>query len=327
MNAATAASIKTRFKMKELFIIIIIASPFCLLAQKIKSEKIVKVGKIFMNQKLSYYYENDKKGNCIFTKNDGMNGPITMLFESEYDTLNRETRTYSAHSNIGFSVSETVYQTNRILHYGHFTDSGNVNSYERSSLNKVQSKKQFLRLEAIQQLLRAEKRLVEIEVLDSSKNVIAEIYFSEKGDTSTVNTRHYNSSNKQILFNFGVRNNEPWIWDIFFRYDNKSNLIKSIRLTPTNGVKDTTEITSYCYNGFNLLTSETYYYKKEFRNKTQYIYNKNHKILVERYYEGDKSKLSVVTLYKYKNGILSEKIQRDFRNSKKDLFTYQYTYW
>ncbi len=66
--------------MKGLLIIILITSHFCLLGQDIKSEKIVKTGKVFTNHKLSYYYENDKRGNTIFTKNDGMNGPITMLF-------------------------------------------------------------------------------------------------------------------------------------------------------------------------------------------------------------------------------------------------------
>ena len=317
--------------MKGLFIIILITSHFCLFGQDIKPEKIVKTGKVYTNHKLSYYYENDNRGNTVFTKNDGMNGPITMLFVSEYDTLNRKTRTYFAHSNIGFSLSETVFESNRILHYEYFTDSVDANSYERDSLNKINSQKEFIALKAIQQLLKAEKRLNEIEVLDSNKNIITEIYFSEKGDTSSINTLHYNSNNKEILFNYGIKNKEPWIWDIYYIYDNNSNLTKSIRLSSKNGVKDTTEIYSDSYNSFNLLTSKNYYYKKDFRNKTEYFYNKKDKIIEERFYEGDESKLDVVTLYRYKkNGMLLKKTQRDFRSTqkvKKEIFTYKLTYW
>jgi hypothetical protein len=60
--------------MKTLITIILITSHFCFLGQGAPSEKIVKSGKIFTNRELSYYYENDSRGNTIFTKNDGMNG-------------------------------------------------------------------------------------------------------------------------------------------------------------------------------------------------------------------------------------------------------------
>lgn len=317
--------------MKGLLIIILITSNFCLFAQDKKLEKIVKTGKVYTNHKLSYYYENDKRGNKIFTKNDGMNGPITMLFVSEYDSLNRETRTYFAHSNIGFSISERVYDKNKILHYEYLTDSINENSYQRDTLNKINSQKEFLELKPIQQLLKGEKKLKEIEVLDSHKNVIVEIYFSDKGDTSSMNTRDFNSMNKEILFRYGIKNKEPWIWDIYSIYDSNSNLTKSIRLSSKNGVKDTTEVYTYQYNSSNKLTTKSYHYKKEFKNRTEYIYNKNDKVIEERFYEGEEFKLDVLTKYKYKkNGMLLRKTKRDFRGNgkvKKEVFTYKLSYW
>lgn len=317
--------------MKEILTLILITVPFCLLAQDNNSEKIVKTGKVYTNHKLSYYYENDKRGNTIFTKNNGMNGPITMLFVSEYDSLNRETRTYFAHSNIGFSISENVYTSNKTLHYKYQTDSINENTYQRDSLNKINSQKEFIELKSIQQLIHGEKKLKEIEVLDSNKNVITEIYFSDQGDTSSINTRVFNSNNKEILFRYGIINKEPWIWDIYSTYDSNMNLIKSTRLSSKNGVKDTTEIYSYTYNSSNKLTSQMYHYQKDFRNKTEYVYDTNNKLIEERFYEGEEFELDVLTKYKYnKNGMLLKRTKQDFRgngNVKRDVFTYKLIYW
>ena len=62
-----------------------------------------------MNRKLSGYSQYDRKGNLIFDRNNGLSGPITMINAYEYDSLNRWTKWYSVHSNLGFSVSETLY--------------------------------------------------------------------------------------------------------------------------------------------------------------------------------------------------------------------------
>lgn len=317
--------------MKTLLITFLITTNLGLLAQDKNPEKIVKSGKVYTNHKLSYYYENDASGNTIFTKNDGMNGPITMLFVDEYDSLNRETRTYSAHSNIGFSIWETVYESNKISHYEYISDSLNETSYHRDTLNKINSQKEFLESASIKQLLKGVKQLTEMDILDSNQNVVTEIYFSDNGDTSSINTRVYNSMNKEILFRYGVKNDGPWSWDIYSNYDSHSNLTSSIRLSPNNGVMDTTEIYTFQYDASNQLTSKYYYYKKDFKNKTEYTYNKNNQVIEARFYEGDEYTLDVLTTYKYKkNGMLARKTQSDYRGSgkvKKEVFTYKLKYW
>lgn len=317
--------------MKKFLIITLILSNFGLFAQDKNIEKTVRIGKILTNNKLSYYFENDKNGNEIFNKNDGMNGPITMIFVSEYDSMNRELRTYFAHSNIGYSVSEKVYMNNKIYHFEYISDSINETSYQRSTLNKINTQKEFLELKSIQQLLNGEKKLKEIEELDSNKNIIAEIYYSDEGDTSSINTREYNSKNKEILFRYGIYDKESWNWDIYSIYDSNSNLTKSIRLSSNNGVNDTTEIYSYQYISSNKLASNNYYYNKDFRNRTEYVYNKTDMLIEERFYEGEEFKIDVLTKYKYKkNGMLIKKTQKDFRSNgkvKKEIFTYIYIYW
>jgi hypothetical protein len=332
-----AASLKTKTIMETMIkytiTILLTLLQFGLMGQNQKpgTKKIIKTGQIFTNKKLSFYYENDKNGNTIFSKNDGMNGDITMLFISEYDSLNRETRIFFAHSNIGFSLSEKVYDSTKIYHYEYEGEKDTINSFERDTLNKIDSQLEFLQLNAIKSLLKSKRQLKEIELVDSMGNVITEIYFSENGDTSSINSHVYDSNNKEIIFHYGLRNKEPWVWDIYYLYDNSFNKIKSIRLSSKNGIKDTTEVYTYHYNSQNLLFSEDYYNKKQFINKTDCFYNKNQKIIEEHFYEGEEFVLDVKTNYKYdKDGNLIKKVQKDYRQQKKDrknIYTYKLRYW
>lgn len=319
--------------IKCLFTSILFFLQFRLAGQNGKpfSNKIIKAGQVYTNHNLTLWYENDKNGNMIFSKNDGMNGDITMLFVSEYDSLNRETRIFFAHSNLGFSLSEKIYEPNKIYYYEYKVETDTLSSFDRETLNKVNSQFEFLQLNAIKILLKGKKQLTEVEILDSVKNVMTEIYFSEIGDTSSINSYVYNTLNKEIAFHYGLRGNEPWIWDIYYLYDNNSNKIKSIRLSSENGVKDTTEVYTYHYNSQNILVSKEYCNKRKFINKTDYFYNNKGQIIEERFYETEESILDVTTSYKYdKNGNFYKKVQRDFRQPKKDrknVFIYKVSYW
>jgi YD repeat-containing protein len=108
-------------------------------------------------------------------------------------------------------------------------------------------------------------------------------------------------------------------------------LIQSVRLSSEDNIKDTTEIYTYHYDSSQKLISESYYHKKDFGNRTEYFYNTNGHVVEERFYEGEEFELDVLTKYKYTpEGMLSKKIQRDFRvnrKGKKDLFRYEVRYW
>jgi hypothetical protein len=297
------------------------AVQFCLLGQtkNSQSKNVNKAGKIYTNKKLTGYSENDKNGNLIFSKNDGMNGEITMLFAAEYDSLNRKTRIFLAHSNIGFSLSEKVYDSNKIYHYEYKNKADTVDSFDRDTLNKINTRLEFLELHAIKALIKGKRQLNEIEILDAAKNVIAEIYFSENGDTSSINTHTYNSNNKEILFRYGLKSEEPWIWDIYYLYDSSLNLIKSIRLSSKHGKMDTTEVYTNHYNSSNLMISKDYYNAKKFMNKTDYTYNTKKQLIKEYFFEREESILDVITYYLYNsNGKCYKKIQIDYRLPKKD---------
>ena len=302
---------------------------FAQVEHKIKPN--VRTGKIYTNKKLTYYYENDKNGNCIFSKNDGMNGPITMVFVVEYDSLNREVKSYTAHSNVGFSIYETEYVNDKIIHYDYSTNSEKLKDFDRGMLNKINSQKEFLDIPAIKKLTNGFKIKTSIEVLDSMKNVEIEYYLSELGDTTSINYHKYNKNNDEIFFHYGTLGSDEWTWDIYSIYDKKNNLIKNFRISTEDGVKDTTEVRNYFYNDFNKLISKNYFNKNVFRNKTEYYYDKKMNLYKELFYEDEENKIDVITKYKFdKKGVAIKKITKDFRNSKherKEVITYKLTYW
>lgn len=318
--------------MKYLFLSLLTIVSFWLAGQNMPNPEVkVKTGQVFINKKLSFYYENDKNGNMIFSKNDGANGPITMLSVSEFDSLNREIRVFFAHSNIGFSLSETVYEANQIKEYSYSSDSETMKSFDRELLSKINSSSQFLELDAVKDLLKGDKHLTKISILDSAKKVSEEYYISKEGDTTSINFHRYDSKNNEVFFHYGTINSERWTWDIYKIYDHNANLIKSYRVSSEKGINDTTEVYNYIYDSENRIISRNYYYKREFRNKTNFIYNPQGRVAEERFYEGDEAEIDVEVFYYYdKKGNLVKKIANDFRKpekERKEIKTFKLTYW
>ncbi|MES2514685.1 MAG: hypothetical protein V4580_11100 [Bacteroidota bacterium] len=283
------------------------------------------------NTNNSYYYENDKKGNSVFSRNNGMNGPITMISFLEYDSLNRITKSYFAHSNIGYYLSETLYQNSKVTHYSYTTDSRMENDYNRELLNKIHTKKEFIYLKAYTDLHKSKKVISSIDSLDKFGNVVSELTYSETGDTSSYHTYKFNEHNKEILFHFGTKDSESWTWDIYSVYDSNLNRLKSFRISSENGLKDTSEVYNYIYDSTNHLLESNYYHHRVFKNKTLYQYDKNHKVKKETFYEGDQTVVDVITEYEYnKYDLLIKKVTYDSRNVKnkgKETCNYTYTYW
>lgn len=266
-----------------------------------------------------YYSEEDQNGNDVFSKNVGMNGPITMIFANDYDSLNRITKSYWVHSNLGYSLSETVYTNNSIENYQYKLKIDTSFNYDRDLLNTINTRKEFLDLKVFYFLQNGERRLTNVDYLDSLDNIIQEIYFSENGDTSSINTYVFNDKNEETSFHKFTLDSEDWSWDIYYLYDENSNKIKSTRISNSNGKKDTTEVYSYFYNDRNLITLENYYYKKQFRNKSEYSYNNNNQITSVLFYGDEEDIVDAKTIYKYsKKGKVTKKIIYDYRVNKKD---------
>lgn len=294
---------------------------------KTTEKSIIKSG-IQIDNENSLFYSNNKNGNLIFNKNDGMNGPVTMISALEYDNLNRETKSYWVHSNLGFYLSEKEYGENQIRNYSYKSKLDKKDSYDRETLKKVKSRKDFIRLKGFTNLQEGNKYLSMIENLDSANNVIEEIFLTETGDTSSYNFHKYDSENNEISFHKRDPNSKVWNWDIYNIYDENSNLIQSFRVSFEN-IKDTTEVYDYVYKR-DLLESKTYHHRGRFQNKTVYKYNSKDEVIEELFYENDKNEIKVKTTYKYdKKGNKIEESAIDYREEKdkqksKTKFTFEY---
>jgi len=294
---------------------------------KTTKSTVIKSGVQVSNQN-SLFFENNRKGELIFKKNDGMNGPVTMISALEYDSLNRETKSYWIHSNLGFYLSEIEYGEHQIRNYSYKPKLDIDFPHDRETLQNINSRKEFINMEGFTNLRDGNRYLSMVENLDSAGNRIEQMFFSEDGDTSSFNLYKFDSENKEISFHKRDPNSEVWNWDIYKVYDEHSNLIQSFRVS-MGSIRDTTEKYNYYYEE-DLLMSKDYYHRDRFQNKTSYKYNSEGQVIEELFYEKDENEIKVINTFKYdKRGNLIEEHKIDFRKEKdkrnsKKIFTYEY---
>jgi hypothetical protein len=279
----------------------------------------------------SLYFENDKNGNVIFSINQEMNGPITMIFAIEYDSLKRETKYYWVHSNLGFFISEKVYENGCVKNYELKAKSDTAYAFDIEALKEIDSRAEFTDLMVFSEMESGNRILSNIDFLDSADNVIKEIYLSENGDTTSINYSTYNSNNQETFYHHGDNNDEFWVWDIFNLYDEDNNLVKSFRISSSDGIKDTTEYYNYIYDKDNRLISHNFSFKNGFTNRTDYYYNSNNQVILELFYEDSETELKAKTIFRYDGkGNVKKKVLFDYRNPKreqKEVFNTKLEYW
>lgn len=315
--------------MKQLLLTLYIL-PLWNFVQNKAPKPIIKSKTVYCNKKLTYIELNDVRGNLIFLKSGGIDEPSTLITYSEFDSLNREIKTYSAQSDFGYSYHENIYRDNKIFHYNSLDDPAGRDSFSQEHLRQVRSSEDFLSLDGVKRLAGRKKRLVLINELDTAGNVVTEIYLSEKGDTTSINNFRYNDHNKNTYFHMGSVNDETWRYSVYYIYDNNLNQIKNFRV-PDNAITDTTEVSNYTYGNHNQLLSENYYYNSKFGHRTDYYYNSKQQLVKELFYEGEESVVDAVTTYKYDSqGNLSKKTIVDNlkpKGSRKEVYRYAYTLW
>lgn len=309
--------------MKVLFLLLFL--PLIGLSQKKHG---IKSMQIFTNKQLTLIADYDTAGNCVFMKNIGMNGPITMLFVNDHDLQNRETRSYWAHSNLGFMLSENTYEGNRILSYSYEGDDITNREIDRARLDSIANRDEFFALPEVKALERTNRYLQSIDITDSLNRSEISLSISETGDTTTITTRYFDKNWKDIRFRYESQTDSNWIWDIYYDYDVAGNEIRSYRVEIEAGVVDTSEIYNYKYDDYGRMIEENYYYRGEFQNKTMYQYDKKDQLIEELFFEQE-NEWDVVTTYKYdkKTGWLKKKVVMDLRQPNKErkkVLVYKY---
>jgi hypothetical protein len=252
--------------------------------------KIIKSGKITQSDGANYYFENDREGNSIFSKNVGMNGPITMISVREYDSLGRQIRSFSVHSNLGFSLNETEYVGNQVFYYKYISAKADEHPSDQKSLENINSQKQFLALPVVQELKSGDRVLKQIETYNADSTEMTNYYIAEAGDTSSINVTEFDSLGRQTVYHYGRDNTDSWNWDIYYTYDKAQNMYQNVRVSKPNSDADTTELRRSFYNDQDRLISRDYYRKGHFEDRTVYEYNDN-KLAVELYYSDDEDEV------------------------------------
>lgn len=312
------------------FFCCLLVQPCLAQSEQSDTNKVVRSAFTWTNDGNSFLYLTNRKGQIIFSKNDGMNGPITMIFADDYDSLGREIRSFSVHSNLGYSIIEKEYKEGKIHYYSFKIENEDDYPFDREFLNKINSRQAFVELAVFKALINGERELTAIDVEDTKGEIIEEIYVDEEGNSKSKNITEYDSLGREKIFHYGINNQDIWNWDIYYVYDDRGNMIQSYRISQPNTHPDTTEVYNYYFDENNKLISEDYYNKKRFGNRTVYETLKNGD-RVEYFYEEDEDNVKVKTIYSYDDkGILSKQIKWDYRNPKKErkvVTRYKLEYW
>lgn len=287
-------------------------------AQATPKAKIIKQSTIKRSDGSFGYLELDKKGNAVFSFNNGLNGSITMIFASEYDSLNREVRSFSAHSNLGFSYSEYIYAEKKIYYYNYDVSEDSLVDCSRDELDLLNTREKFLQSPKIKLLKESNRTLSLIKELDENQKILKEIYIAENGDTSSMNVYEYDSLGREKVFRLGVIGDDQWRWNVYSEYDEQSNRVLTYRMEPTANGEEKSEVRSYTYDKGNHRIKEDYYNRGIFQNQSIYTYDKAGRRKESLFYEGEPDQLDHRTLYKYRGDTVVITIGYDYRSGEKE---------
>jgi hypothetical protein len=292
--------------------------------------------KTYDGKKLRHITEYDRNGNCIFSRSDGMSGPVIMLESTTYDSLNREIFSISAHSNLGFYVSETVYEPLLTKVYVYEIDSIYSESgfyFGESShaiIAKIDTKKELDNCKNVRKILKGEKHLQQITWYNGKNEMLGEVYFDQKNDTSTLELYEYDSSGETLHFHNEWRGGMKAEWDCYYFYDTNGNQLQMIRVEDKDGIKDTSEISQRKYSATNKLLERTELRHGRFEYREVYEYNEKDQLIRQRDYNKEETNLVRTTTYEYdKNGKLVRKMSDDAPYPTHPAFHYRVKrkYW
>jgi len=315
--------------MKHSLLILLILSTNILFAQN-NVPPSIKTKETLKNDHCIELTEKDERGNTVFQLKEIHNittqKTTNELIVYRYDNLNRETLSLTA--NNGLDVIETIYEPNRILTY--YATSSELKEKDMKALTTINSAEDLWELNSSKKLLAGKRKLFMISLLDSNKNTTEISSFLMENDTVKISYQ-YNKNNKLILSESKNNHSDQWYAREYYEYDDRMNMIHSYKSEAwDDDTKETTDVHNNTYNADSLLLSTAFYYRGEFRNKTEYTYNENRQITKETYYQEDNSTPLRITTYEYdKQGLLIKSATEDFTydEPKKEILFFRYIIW
>ncbi len=262
-----------------------LGSPFCAAAQA-KGTAPVRTSYVYQHGKLIGLTQYDPQGNALLNVNDGLNGPVTMAFASEFDSLGRQTRMVFAHSNVGCSVYDYAYANNekRTFTYKDADpplEEGPRGDESRKILAELRSVEQLNALPELQNALKGERYLSRIEHLDPAGRTLKEICLNMEGDTTCAHTHAYNADGKETYFRYGG-GSDGWAWEYFATFDSNGHKVRWARVEGRGGERDTTELDTYRYDGAGNQVEHLRYLQGELRYTEHYTYDTRGRLVETR---------------------------------------------
>lgn len=290
----------------------------------------------------------DKKGNCIFVKNDGLNGDdIVAIWSINYDDKGRRTRTVFAHSNIGFKVSELIYSNNIKKRYAYTIDTleteednnpldsiaeavveitdGDFRSYP--FIKNINSITELKKHQNTIDVFKQKRYLESITILNPHNKPIKEIYFDHKRDTLATSNILYTDTSSIEKY----RNRENWLdIDFYSSFDSNHNLIRSFRVFYNEkNEPDTSEyknvINTYNSNNKIILTSNIN--DGKVRPHISYTYKDNR--LISEVYLSNSRNTHFDFEYNKAGELIKEEVYEIRYGERSPINSYKttYTYW
>ncbi len=277
----------------------------------------------------------DRQGNVLLNINDGMNGPVTMVFASDFDSTGRKTRSVMVHSNVGCFVTEHEYPRGRHLAFSR----GSVTSAEtppmrgdeyRKVLASLRSAADIDSLPEVRAAVNGPRYCSTIELLDSAGRTLEEYSLNEQGDTIGHHSHGYNAAGEENYFRYGG-SSPGWTWEYFALFDSTGHKVRWARVQERDGVRDTTELDTYQYASDGRMTDRFHYTEGQVRYEEHYTYDaKGHLIETRAMNSPEPDKVWLTKYKRQPDGLVTRQRKYEVVNGRPRLdhdYRMSHTYW
>jgi hypothetical protein len=249
-----------------------------------------------------YYSIRDKNGNNVFSIEDSVfEKPIFIITATDYDSLGRLTKMYSAHSQIGFNIDVIDYQNDKRFAYK--LESGIIYPFDRETFNSIKTREEFVSME-------------QFKNLENGIKFYGEFF----EDTISKNYKKYKDSNGRYYYWCEDKDFDSWTRDTNYINSYPKNVkINRHIVTYSDNVKMSNFLLAkFIYNENNKLICQEDYDKNVLKNKTDYFYNKENELVSMIIHNYTESRKISTTIHKYNNkGEIRKTTQIDQKGNKK----------
>lgn len=280
-----------------------------------------------------------------FVSNNWNGKYIIMIDAFIYNDFNELIKTYSLHSNAGFSSDSLVYNEagflSRKYRKNNWSNSSqNVNSNPYSYIAEIHSLKELISHEEIKSFeLSQENYLSNQYFYADNGNLRLKYSFNKSGDTTSIWSYTYDNNNSLIYLT--IKDTFLGYVESYYTYDNPNfymeeqvdtstwNLIQVLTIKRKSNLSLPTSIVdiTYTYDDFGFIKTKTNISDGVFKSREEYVYNTQGKVIAKTSYLGNWNKKAFsITYSRNKEGYIIKSLENDIIANKVNSKQYQYTF-